>query len=228
MIETAFFYAAGLGTRMRPLTNERPKPLIEVAGKTLLEHAIDPARAAGITRFATNVHYLAGQIKEHPATRDFMIFDESNKLLETGGGLKAATEKLGTAPLFTMNTDAVWRGENPFQKLGTHWDHSKMDALLLIVPTSKARGYSGSGDFELGVNGEIRRGTGFVYTGCQIVDPSGLSDFDDEVFSTNLYWDRLAQKRRLFGLVYDGLWCDVGKPDSIAIAEDMLKEATDV
>ncbi|WIV50806.1 nucleotidyltransferase family protein [Marivivens sp. LCG002] len=228
MIETAFFYAAGLGTRMRPLTEDRPKPLIELAGKTLLEHAIDPARAAGITKFATNIHYLADQIKEHPATRNFVIFDEREKLLETGGGLKAATAILGVAPLFTMNTDAVWKGENPFQKLDKHWEHSKMDALLLLVPTSKARGYSGKGDFELGGNGEIRRGNGFVYTGCQIIDPSGLSDFEDSVFSTNLYWDRLAQKGRLFGLVYDGLWCDVGKPDSIAIAENMLKEATDV
>ncbi len=225
MIDTAFFYAAGLGTRMRPLTDTRPKPLIEVAGKTLLEHAIDPAREAGITRLATNVHYLADQIERHPCVADFIILDERSKVLETGGGLKKAAQTLGNSPLFTMNTDAVWSGANPFSSLHRKWNSAEMGAFLLLVRTENARGYSGAGDFQIDAKGRLQRGSGFVYTGCQIIDPSGLANFDEDVFSTNLYWDRLCKENKLYGLIYEGLWCDVGRPSSIGIAEEMLEEA---
>lgn len=224
MIDSVFFYAAGLGTRMRPLTDNCPKPLIQVAGKPLLEHAVAPAKAAGIGTYAINVHYHPEQIERHPLTHEFIVFDERDKILETGGGLKKASQTMGNSPLFTMNTDAVWKGPNPFTALQANWDGEKMGALLLLVPTQNARGYSGKGDFERAENGQLSRGKGFVYTGCQIIDPSGLMDFDEDVFSTNLYWDQLAGQGKLYGLVYKGLWCDVGRPSSIPIAEKMLEE----
>lgn len=228
MIDTAFFYAAGLGTRMRPLTTTTPKPLIQVNGLSLLEHALRPARSYGIKNLAVNVHYLAEQIINHPATQDMMIFDEREDLLETGGGLKAALARLGTHPLFTMNTDAVWRGGNPFETLASGWWPKDMSALLLLVRKENAKGYKGLGDFDLINHGQVIRGSTYVYTGCQIIDPTGLVSIPETKFSTNLYWDQLADMKRLFGIVYDGQWCDVGRPESIEIAEQMLRETPNV
>ena len=222
MPDTVFFYAAGLGTRMRPLTDARPKPLIEVVGKSLLDHAIDLANDAKIERRAINVHYLAGQIEAHPSVAGMTILDERNSLLETGGGLRKAAGVLGDAPLFTMNTDAIWRGANPFDALARRWNPQEMDALLLLVPTGNAVGYKGSGDFELDTENRLSRGSGYVYSGCQIINPNRLREIDEVKFSTNLYWDLLAESGRLFGTVYDGQWCDVGQPESIALAEAML------
>lgn len=228
MCDRVFFYAAGLGTRMKPLTDTCPKPLIKVSGRTLLDHSIVQADDAVISDRAINVHYLADQITSHPSVQGMTVFDETKSVLETGGGLKNAVQTLGPEPLFTMNTDAVWSGENPFSALRRVWKPIQMGALMLLVPTANARGHVGPGDFDINPDGTLERGSAYVYTGCQIIDPSGLAEIDETHFSTNLYWDALKQSNRLFGTVYHGHWCDVGRPSSIPIAEAMLSETDHV
>ena len=219
------FFAAGLGTRMRPLTDDRPKPLVEVGGVTLLDHALDLGRAAGIGRMVVNVHYRGGMIRDHLAGRDIAISDETETLLDTGGGLRKARDLLGTDPVFTMNTDAVWQGPNPFEALTAAWDPDRMGALLLLVPRDRAVGHLGAGDFLIAPDGRIGRGPGLIYTGAQIIAPHVLDRIEEEVFSLNLAWTALAEEGRLFGTPYRGRWCDVGRPESIALAEAVLAEA---
>ena len=220
--DALMLFAAGFGTRMGALTKTRPKPLIEVAGKPLIDHALALSDAAGIGRVVANVHYHADQMIAHLEPRGVAISDETAQILETGGGLRKALPLLGPGPVFTLNTDAVWTGEDPLGRLRAAWDGRRMGALLLLVETGCALGHAGAGDFVIGPEGRLSRGPGLVYSGAQVLDPAGIETIPEEVFSLNRLWDRLAAEGRLFGLVHRGRWCDVGRPESIALAEQLL------
>lgn len=225
--DAALFFAAGFGTRMGALTRACPKPLIRIGRTTLLDHALQLGRRHGLGRMVVNTHYLAGQIAGHLADSDVLISDEQPEILETGGGLRKARPLLGPGPVFTMNTDAAWSGPNPFDLLAGAWDPSGMDALLLLVPPGRALGHGGAGDFLLDPSGRIERGAGLIYTGAQILRPDGLDQIKESRFSLNRLWDRMLASGRVHGVVYPGRWCDVGRPDSISLAETLL-EADDV
>lgn len=220
--DALMLFAAGFGTRMGELTRSRPKPLVEVAGRPLLDHALDIARAAGVARIVANTHYLGEQIAAHLAGSAVRISDESERILETGGGLRKALPLLGPGPVFTLNTDAIWTGPNPLATLRAGWEPARMGALLALVPVDRATGHSGTGDFSLAPDGRIQRGPGHVYTGAQILDPAGIETISDEIFSLNRLWDRMLAEGRVFGVVHPGGWCDVGRPESIPLAEAML------
>ncbi len=217
-------FAAGFGTRMRPLTNERPKPLIEVGNTTLLDHAIDLTRGAGIGRIVVNTHYLSDMIRTHLDGQNVLISDETGSILETGGGLKAALPLLQSDAVFTINSDAVWKGPNPFDVLKEAWDSSRMGALLLVVPPDAALGHAGSGDFDLGPDGQISRGTETIYSGAQIIRADKVQDIEEDAFSLNRVWNQFAETAELFGVVYPGRWCDVGRPECIPLAETLLTD----
>ncbi|MEZ5753430.1 MAG: nucleotidyltransferase family protein [Paracoccaceae bacterium] len=222
-------FAAGLGTRMGALTADRPKPLIPVAGRPLIDHALALADGAGIVRIVANTHYLAPQIEAHLAPRGIAISREDSQILETGGGLKAALPLLGADPVLTLNTDAVWTGANALIQLMEAWDDAHMDGLLLLLPANRATGHSGTGDFVMGADGSLDRArgaAGAVYLGAQMLRTDGLADIGDAVFSLNLLWDRMIAEGRLFGLIHDGGWCDVGRPEGIAMAETLLGAAS--
>ena len=213
-------FAAGLGTRMAPLTNDRPKPLITVAGRALLDHALD---LADHLKCVVNTHYRAGQIAAHVADRENVaVINETPDILETGGGLKNALGLLGEGPVFTLNSDAVWQGDNPLGILAGAWNPDKMDALLLVIPAQRAVAHTGSGDFQLANNGQLSRVGNMVYTGAQITKTDGLRLIPETAFSLNLLWEKMAKSNRLFGVEYTGQWADVGQPESIALAERML------
>jgi N-acetyl-alpha-D-muramate 1-phosphate uridylyltransferase len=218
-------FAAGFGTRMGALTADRPKPLIPVAGRALIDHALAIADAAQITQRVANLHYLGDQIAAHLAGRDVALSWERDKILETGGGLRAALPLLGDGPVMTLNTDAVWTGQNPLSQLLAAWDGDRMDALLLLSPAENALGHTGRGDFLLDEGGRIARAngaSGAVYLGAQIIRTDMLAEIPDAVFSLNQLWDKMIAKGRAFGLIHQGGWCDVGKPEGIAQAEAML------
>lgn len=218
----AMIFAAGLGTRMGPLTADRPKPLIEVAGRALMDPALAYAKEAGADPIVVNVHYRADQIRAHLAREPVRIADETAQLLETGGGLKAALPLLGPGPVWTINSDAAWSGPNPLAALAQAW-RPGMEALLLLVPRESALGYAGSGDFDLDATGRLARGAATVYTGAQILRTEGLAEIPETVFSLNRLWDRASARGGLFGLVHEGGWCDVGRPENLALAEDLLR-----
>ena len=232
MIDTAMLMAAGLGKRMRPLTATRPKPLVKVAGKALMDHALDRLAAGGIKTVVVNVHYLADTVEAHLKTRkdmDFRISDERAKLLETGGGLIHAKPLLGDKPFICANSDNLWI-DGPAETLGMMqrlWDPERMDALLLLVPLARANCHSGPGDFHMDANGRLaRRKTAhvapFVFTGVQILSPRLLVDPPADVFSTNIFWNRAIAAGRLYGAVHQGLWFDVGTPQAIPVVESMI------
>jgi MurNAc alpha-1-phosphate uridylyltransferase len=222
-------FAAGLGTRMGQLTATRPKPLIPVAGKPLIDHALALAEAADINRIVANSHYLPEQIEAHLVPRGIAVSRETPRILETGGGLRQALPLLGDDPVLTLNTDAVWTGRNPLRQLIDAWDGARMDGLLLLLPVAKATGHTGTGDFVMEADGRLARAfgrSGPVYLGAQIVKTAGLAGIAEEVFSLNLLWDRMISEGRLFGLVHDGGWCDVGRPEGIAMAENLLRSGS--
>ncbi len=215
-------FAAGLGTRMGDLVKDRPKPLVQVGGQTLLDHALSFVNLPALGRKVVNVHYKAEMVIDHLAGQDVVFSDERDALLETGGGLRRALPLLDSLVVATLNTDAVWVGPNPFEALLTAWDADKMDALLLLAPLAQVHGHPGTGDFILDEAGRLSRGPGLVYTGVQIIKTKGLSDMPDGSFSLNLLWDAIADQDRLFGVRYGGDWCDVGRPSSIPVAEKLL------
>lgn len=214
-------FAAGLGTRMRPLTDTRPKPLIPVADRTLLDRALDLGRDAGAGPIVVNTHYLGHQIAAHLAGRDVAISSESGTILDTGGGLRQALPLLGQGPVMTLNPDVVWSGPNPLAALNAAW-RDDMDALLMLVPLAQATARQGAGDFALDAQGRISRRGDFVYGGAQIIRPDRLADIPDRVFSLNRLWDLLIAEGRAHGLIHPGGWCDVGYPGAIPLAEEML------
>lgn len=219
-------FAAGFGTRMGALTAERPKPMIKVAGRPLIDHALDLAAPLGLRRTVVNTHYKPAPLRAHLAGRDVMISHE-DEILETGGGLRQALPLLGDRPVFTMNSDAVFRGPNPLELLRAAWRPEAMDALLLCVPLGRAIGHAGEGDFLIDPAGRLTRGKGEVYTGLQIIKTEGLEAIPDQAFSLNQLWNRIQPEGRLYGISYPGDWCDVGRPEGIRLAEAML-EAPDV
>ena len=235
-INTAMVMAAGLGKRMRPLTATRPKPLVTVAGKPLIDHVFERLIAAKVTRAIVNVHYLADAIEAHLARfsdRIEIIFsDERARLLETGGGLMHAKPLLGDAPFFCINSDNLWvdGAVSSLDLLRQSWDAERMDALLLLVPLARAHCHNGKGDFHMDALGRIsRRKPGrmapFVMSGLQILRPEMLVDAPGDVFSTNIFWDRSIAANRCFGVAHPGLWFDVGTPKAITEAEAILSDA---
>lgn len=224
-------FAAGLGTRMGILTQSLPKPLIPVAGKPLIDHAIAVADGAGVTDRVMNLHYMGDLLAAHVADRHIRLSWEHGQILETGGGLRAALPMLGAGPVSVLNTDAVWTGQNPLVQLLNAWDDAKMDALLLLLPGDQATGHLGPGDFLMQPDGRLSRAngaSGHVYLGAQIIRTHTLADIPDAVFSLNRVWDQMIASGRAFGLVHQGGWCDVGRPDGIALAESLLAKVDDV
>lgn len=214
-------FAAGFGTRMRPLTDTKPKPLVQVAGQSLLTHAMTPALTAGLSPIIVNAHYKADQVEAALAGTKATVIREEPDVLETGGGLKHAATRFTTPQVATMNSDAVWNGPNPFEVLQSTWDAARMDALLLCVPHARAWGRDGRSDFVLRPDGRLERGEGWVYTGAQMLLLGPVVDWPEQVFSLNVIWDQSAKAGRLFGVEYPGHWCDVGTPEAIGIAEKM-------
>jgi len=218
-------FAAGFGARMRHLTKDRPKPMIPVAGKPLIDHALEMARSANCEPIVVNLHYKADVLVRHLTDQNVVTVLEQPDILETGGGLRNALALLGDGPVYTTNTDAVWTGPNPLNLLSAAWKPDEMDALLMCVPTESAVGHAGDGDFTLAPNGMLNRGPGVVYGGVQIIKTDRLAQIKETTFSLNLLWDEMLKDQRLFGLSYTGKWCDVGHPEGIALAETMLKSA---
>jgi MurNAc alpha-1-phosphate uridylyltransferase len=229
--DTAMVMAAGRGTRMRPLTNDRPKPLVEVAGKALIDHALDRLAEAGVARAVVNVHHFGDAVETHVRGRAapaVAISDERDELLETGGGLIRA-QGLLPDPFFCVNSDNVWLDgpKNAFRELSDVWDPARMDALLLLARHTSACNFRGKGDFHMDGNGRLsRRRSGriapFIFTGIQLVSKRLLRDAPEGPFSTNLLWDRAIEERRLFGVVFTGLWFEVGSPEAIRPTEEAL------
>lgn len=230
--DTAMVLAAGLGKRMRPLTASQPKPMVRVAGKPLIDHALDQLAAAGIAKAVVNVHYLADSLESHLAARKapaVSISDERELLLETGGGMVKA-QGLLPDPFFTVNSDNIWLDGpfDAFRELSEVWDAEAMDALLLLVPHGGAHNYRGKGDFQMDAAGRItRRRSGriapFIYSGLQLVSHRLLRDPPEGPFSTNILWSRAIEEERLFGLCFSGEWFEVGDPAAIAPTEAALK-----
>ena len=234
-IESAMVMAAGIGKRMRPLTATRPKPLVRVAGKPLIDHSLDRIEAAGISHVVVNVHYLADALEAHLAKqkRSFTlaVSDERGELLETGGGMVKALPLLKGDPILIVNSDNIWTDgpQDSIRNLARHWDGDRMDALLLVIRQASATGHGGKGDFHMDPSGKLsRRKPGrvapFVYTGIQLISPRLLVGAPDGPFSTNLLWDRAIAAGRLYGLSHMGQWFDVGPPASIAPTEAALSE----
>lgn len=221
--DALMLFAAGKGTRMAPLTDHTPKPLIAVAGRPLIDHALDLARAGGARRIVVNIHHLGDQIAAHLAGHpDIAISDEHDQLLETGGGLRKARALLGPGPALTLNPDCVWTGRNPIAALRAGWDGARMDALLMLVPLARAGARQGGGDFSLGADGRLARRGDLVFGGASILDLASLDGIPEDAFSLNLVWDRILARGRGFGLIHPGGWCDVGRPEAIAQAESLL------
>jgi MurNAc alpha-1-phosphate uridylyltransferase len=232
---TAMVLAAGFGERMRPLTERMPKPMVEVAGKPLLDHVLDRLTEAGVETAIVNVHYLADQIEKHVAKRTrprVVISDERAQILGTGGGVVKALPQLGSLPFFHVNSDSIWIDgvHGNLQRLAAAFDQATMDALLLLAPSAGSIGYSGRGDFAMSPDGRLRRRTErevlpFVYAGAAILSPAMFTGCKPEPFSLTTLFDRAAESGRLFGLRLEGLWMHVGTPDAIALAETAILQS---
>jgi MurNAc alpha-1-phosphate uridylyltransferase len=222
----AMVLAAGLGLRMRPLTKRTPKPLIPVAGRSMLDRVFDRLDEAGVPNRVVNTHWLAEQIAGHLANRSGVILSHEDVLLGTGGGVAHALPLLGAQPFFVCNADIVWLGgaQPALIRLAKAWDAARMDALLLLEPGGPALGYEGPGDFFHADGGRLQRRRDaatapFVFTGVQILHPRLFADAPGGEFSLNILYDRAEATRRLFGLVHDGAWLHIGTPDALAAAE---------
>ncbi|MBV7267282.1 nucleotidyltransferase family protein [Erythrobacter ani] len=230
--DTAMVMAAGYGKRMRPLTASQPKPLVRVAGKALIDHALDRLDENGIANAVVNVHYLADALEAHVLDRRsprITVSDEREELLETGGGMVKAQPNLPD-PFFCLNADNIWLDgpRDAFRDLSARWNPDEMDALLLVVGHAGAANFSGQGDFHMDSVGNLsRREPGriapFIYTGIQLVAHRLLRDAPDGKFSTNILWNRAIEEGRLYGVAFTGTWFEVGTPQAIAPTEDALK-----
>jgi MurNAc alpha-1-phosphate uridylyltransferase len=229
----AMVLAAGLGLRMRPLTLSTPKPLVPVAGRTMLDRALDRLVDAGVDLAVVNTHWLPEQVEAALATRRDISIRISHEeiLLETGGGVAKALPFLGGDPFYVVNADIVWRdGATPaLARLARQWNEETMDVLLLVAGAVRATGYDGSGDFLMDPVGRLSRRperqiAPFVFTGVQIVHPRLFADAPEGPFSLNVLYDRAAEAGRLHGLAHDGEWYHVGTPDAIALAEAEILE----
>lgn len=228
----AMVFAAGLGTRMRPLTDDRPKALVEVGGRALLDHMLDRLAEAGVETAVVNAHHFADRLIGHLQGRTaprIVISDERDHLLETGGGLKKARPLLGEAPIFAVNTDSVWiEGETPaVETLKAAWEPQRMDACLLLAPMDQALGFDGRGDFFLEPDGRIRhRGAApsapYAYMGVQIIKPGAVYAGPDGPFSLFATWMQMMAAGRLYGAPMDGFWMHVGDPHAREAADRLL------
>lgn len=232
---TAFVLAAGLGTRMRPLTDTRPKPLVSLAGRPLIDHVLDRLAHAGIEKAVVNVHYRADDLIAHLAHRaspHIEISDERAALLDTGGGVVHALAKLGSAPFLIHNSDTVWlegMGSN-LQSMLRVWDPTRMDSLMLLAPVASSIGYDGLGDFTMASDGRLTRRASahvapFVFAGVSIAHPRLFAGAPSGPFSMNRLWDRAADAGRLHGLRLDGVWMHVGTPEALQEAEAAFADA---
>ncbi len=267
----AMILAAGLGTRMRHLTADRPKPLVPVLGRTLIDRTLDRVAEIGVTKAVVNLHYRPDMLRAHLTSREascpgltrasispldprdgaeewtpgsspgvttrsndrrentlrIAFSDETDRLLETGGGVARALPMLGDAPFLVANSDNIWIGERAFMPLLERWDPEAMDALLLLVPVARTVGYGRAGDFSLDGGRLVRRGAAptapYVFTGAQVLSPALFRDCPEGPFSLNLLWDRAIAAGRAFGVVHPGRWCDVGTPEGLAAAEEALR-----
>lgn len=227
--------AAGFGTRMRPLTDTMPKPLVRVAGESMLDHVLDKLAKAGVTQAVVNVHHFADQIEQHVATRSapkIVISDERDVILGTGGGVARALKHLGQAPFFHLNSDTLWiDGTIPnLKRLADTFDPARMDILLLMAPTATSIGYAGSGDYAMAADGVLRRRrerevVPFVYAGAAILTPAIFKGAPEGEFSLTRQFDQAEAAGRLFGVRLDGTWMHVGTPGAIALAEDAIRES---
>ena len=213
-------FAAGFGNRMRPLTADLPKPLVLVAGQSLLDRTLALAYVAGISKVIVNTHYLAHKIHNHLQDQPVKIIHEP-EILDTGGGLKNARPLFRGAKAFTSNGDAIWSGPNPFSTLALHWQ-DKCDALLLCAPISQIHGRLAPGDFAVSNDGKITRGGDWVYLGVQIIRLGALNEITEKVFSLNVIWDLLMKRGTLYAAHYSGQWCDIGTPENIALGAAVL------
>jgi N-acetyl-alpha-D-muramate 1-phosphate uridylyltransferase len=227
--------AAGLGTRMRPLTDSMPKPLVKVAGKPLIDHVLDRLAGAGVERAVVNVHHFAEQMQQHLAHRtlpQIVISDERGLLLGTGGGVRKALPELGEAPFFHINSDTIWIDgvKSNLARLADAFDPAAMDALLLLAPTAGSIGYAGRGDFAIAADGRLRKRAEqevapFVYAGAAILSPALFKGAPAEELALTTLFDRAAQAGRLHGLRMDGLWMHVGTPEAIPLAEAAIRDS---
>jgi MurNAc alpha-1-phosphate uridylyltransferase len=233
---TAMVLAAGLGERMRPLTDRMPKPLVPVAGKPLIDHVLDRLAAAGVGRAVVNVHYLADMIERHLKDRtrpQIVISDERDKLLNTGGGVVKALAALGREPFFHVNSDTIWiDGVKPnLESLAEAFDPTTMDALLLLAPVSTSIGYPGRGDFTMAPDGRLTRRSErdtvpFVYAGAAILRPELFKNAPAGAFSLTTLFQRAEAVDRLHGLRLEGVWMHVGTPEAIKDAEAAITAST--
>ncbi len=232
--DTAMILAAGLGTRMRPLTESIPKPLVPLNGRALIDHVLDRLAAAGIKRAIVNVHHHADKLEAHLRSRktpDIIISDERGVLLDTGGGIVRALPLIGDRPFLIHNSDSVWiegLGQN-LARLISAWDEAKMDSLMLLAPTTGSLGYDGLGDFQMDANGRLARQSGprlapFVFAGVSIIHPYVFKGEAERRFSLNHVWDRAIAAGRLYGIRLDGLWMHVGTPEALAEAEQKIAD----
>lgn len=238
---TAMVMAAGYGTRMRPLTDTRPKPLVEFAGRALIDHALDRLCEAGIDRAVVNIHYLGDQIRHHLAARmrpSVTLSDESEALLDTGGGAAKVLGTLGPSAFLVINSDAVWRdaGASLLARLLADWRGDLMDGLIALVPPGRAIGYDGPGDFVCGPDYRLTRlrpgaagappaADGLVNIGAYLMHPRLFAGCPEGAFSMNLLWDKAIATGRLYGIVHDGVWMHLGTPDALVDAEAYLTRA---
>jgi MurNAc alpha-1-phosphate uridylyltransferase len=220
-------FAAGLGTRMGPLTADRPKPMVQVAGRPLIDHALDLTKGQKLNTPVVNLHYKADILRDHLTNRPVVFSDETDLLRDTGGGLRHALPLLGLDPVVTLNTDAIWSGPNPIQHLLDAW-RDDMEGLLMLIPTAQVLGHKGAGDFVIDDTGRLSRQPGHIYSGLQMIRTDGLAEIKEDVFSLNRLWDNAITRGTLHGITYPGRWCDVGQPDSIPLAETLIRESSDV
>jgi MurNAc alpha-1-phosphate uridylyltransferase len=227
----AMVLAAGRGERMRPITDSRPKPLVQVRGRAMIDWALDRLAAAGVEDAVVNLHHLGEQIESHLSTRrsPSITLSPEARLLDTGGGVRQALARLGERPFYVINGDVVWLdGRTPaLERLAAAWDEAKMDALLLLHPTAYALGYEGQGDFMMNSMGKLRRRGGrevapFVFTGAQILHPRLFHGTPEGAFSLNLIYDKALEADRLWGLRHDGEWFHVGTPEALEATQEAL------
>ena len=234
-IEHAMVLAAGLGTRLRPITDRMPKPLVPVAGKPMIDYGLDALAAAGVTRAVVNIHHFADQMIAHLAGRrhpEILLSDETGQLMNSGGGLAKGLKLIGRDPVLVMNADLFWIGETPgrptnLERLAAAFDPARMDIAMLCVKLEDTTGHNGRNDFSLDAGGRLTRyregeGTPVVYAGALALMPSLLDDAPEDAFNLNIYFDQAIAAGRLFGLMLEGHWITVGMPEAIGAAEAVI------
>lgn len=233
-IQQAFVLAAGLGKRIRDYAPDLPKPMVPVAGRSLINRVLDQLKVAGLEEAIINVHYLADKLEAHLATRDdiaIILSDERGQLLETGGGMKKAQPLMNGDAIVGINSDALWLDtwagkatENTLQAMIKAFDANEMDVLLLMVPLDHARHFEGAGDFHMAADGRLTRRhdagqQAYVYGGIQIIKPALLKEVAEDCFSLNVIYDKALARGRLFGHLFQGTWMHIGTPDAVQDAE---------